>query len=168
MHRIQMKLELFLNQTTQLKSTNTKTEIRITLDESILFRPGSSELNSSALGLVGDITMALQNQPVKVVVEGHADSDGTKEEKNWQISAERAVAVIMEMRRRKDDAGNPIVPGKYLEAHGLGEFRPADIEKGTSGWNRRVEIVIRGRDTAAHGAINHIEQELGERNGGRN
>jgi chemotaxis protein MotB len=151
-----------------VRMTNTKTEIRITLDESILFRPGSSELNSSALGLVGDITMALKNQPVKVVVEGHADSDGTKEEKNWQISAERAVAVIMEMRRRKDDAGNPIVPGKYLEAHGLGEFRPADIEKGTSGWNRRVEIVIRGRDTAAHGAINHIEQELGERNGGRN
>jgi hypothetical protein len=74
----------------------------------------------------------------------------------------------MEMRRRKDDAGNSIIPGKYLEAHGLGEFRAADIEKGTSGWNRRVEIVIRGRDTAALGAINHIEQELGERNGGRN
>jgi chemotaxis protein MotB len=151
-----------------VRMTNTKTEIRITLDETILFRPGSSDLSSSALGLVGDITMALKSQPVKVVVEGHADSDGTSEELNWKISAERAVAVIMEMRRRVDDAGIPIIAGKYLEAHGLGEFRPADVEKGTSGWNRRVEIVIRGRDTAAHGAINHIEQELGERNGRRN
>ena len=151
-----------------VRMTTTKTEIRITLDEAILFRPGSSDLNSSALGLVGDITMALQDQPVKVVVEGHADSDGTKEELNWKVSAERAVAVIMEMRRRTKDDGNPVIPGKYLEAHGMGQFHPADVEKGTSGWNRRVEIVIRGRDTAAHGAINHIERELGERNGRRN
>lgn len=148
-----------------VRMTTTKTEIRVAMDETVLFRPGSSDLNPAALALLGDITLALKDYPVKVVVEGHADTDGTKEDQNWDMSAARATSVVKEMRRRKDSKGNSLLQGRQLEAHGLGEFHPADVEKGKSRWNRRVELVIRGTDTTAHGAINQIEQLLEERNG---
>jgi len=149
-----------------VRMTTTKTEIRIAMDETILFRPGSAELNPSALALLGDIALALKDQPISIVVEGYADADGTAEADNWTISAQRAVSVITEMRRRKDKNGKPLLKGSQLEAHGLGEFRPADIEDATAGWNRRVELVIRGGDTSAHGAINQLEKALNERSGG--
>lgn len=150
-----------------VRMTTTKTEIRIAMDETILFRPGSSELNPSALALLSDIAMSLKDHPVKVIVEGHADSDGTKEEANWRMSSARAVTVVTELRKRTDAEGKPLLKGKQLAGMALGEFHPADVEKEVSKWNRRVELVIRGGDTSAHGAINKLEQALEERNGGR-
>ena len=149
-----------------VRMTTTKTEIRIAMDETILFRPGSAELNPSALALLGDIAMALKEAPVSIIVEGHADADGTAEEDNWLISAERAVSVVTEMRRRTDKNGKALLKGSQLQAHGLGEFRPADIESATANWNRRVELVIKSGDTSAHGAIKQLEKALNEREGG--
>ena len=97
-----------------------------------------------------------------MIVEGHADADGTSEETNWVMSATRAVAVVSEFRRRRDEKGKPLLEGQFLEARGMGEFRPADIEKGQSKWNRRVELVIRGRNTSAIGAIEELDKVLGE------
>lgn len=150
-----------------VRMTTTKTEIRIAMDETILFRPGSSELNPSALAMLGDIAQTLKDQPISIIVEGHADADGTAEADNWLISAERAVAVVTEMRRRTDKEGKPLLKGSQLQAHGLGQFRPADIANETANWNRRVELVIKGGDTSASGAINELERALEERNGGR-
>ena len=78
------------------------------------------------------------------------------------MSATRAVAVVSEFRRRTDEKGKPLLDGQFLEARGMGEFRPADVEKGQSKWNRRVELVIRGRNTSAVGAIEELDQVLGE------
>lgn len=145
-----------------VRMTTTKTEIKISMDETILFRPGSSELNSSALAFLGDIAVALGQQPVSILVKGFADADGSTEEDNWLMSAQRSVAVITEMRRRTDKNGKPLLEGRQLEAHGLGEFRPADIAENAAKWNRRVELVIKGGDTSAYGAINQLEQALEE------
>lgn len=145
-----------------VRMTTTKTEIKISMDETILFRPGSSELNSSALALLGDIAVALGQQPISILVKGFADADGSTEEDNWLMSARRAVAVVTEMRRRTDENGKSLLEGRQLEAHGLGQFRPADIAENAAKWNRRVELVIKGGDTSAHGAINHLEQALEE------
>lgn len=145
-----------------VRMTQTKTEIRIQLDEMVLFRPGSSVLNPVSLGLLSDIATAVHGYPVLMIVEGHADADGTSEEKNWMMSATRAVAVVSEFRRRTDEKGKPLLDGQFLEARGMGEFRPADVEKGQSKWNRRVELVIRGRNTSAVGAIEELDQVLGE------
>jgi flagellar motor protein MotB len=150
-----------------VRMTQTKTEIRIQLDEMVLFRPGSAVLNPVSLGLISDIATAVQGYPVQMIVEGHADADGTSEEKNWMMSATRAVAVVSEFRRRTDEQGKPLLDGQFLEARGLGQFRPADVEKGQSKWNRRVELVIRGRNTSAVGAIQELDQVLGEQNGRR-
>ena len=145
-----------------VRMTQTKTEIRIQLDEMVLFRPGSAVLNPVSLGLLNDIATAVHGYPVLMIVEGHADADGTSEEKNWMMSATRAVAVVSEFRRRKDEKGKALLDGEFLEARGMGEFRPADVEKGQSKWNRRVELVIRGRNTSAIGAIEELDQVLGE------
>jgi chemotaxis protein MotB len=145
-----------------VRMTTTKTEIKISMDETILFRPGSSKLNSSALALLGDIAVALGNQPISILVKGFADADGSTEEDNWSMSARRAVTVVTEMRRRTDKNGKPLLEGSQLEAHGLGQFRPADIAEDSAKWNRRVELVIKGGDTSAHGAINQLEQALEE------
>ena len=145
-----------------VRMTQTKTEIRIQLDEMVLFRPGSAALNPVSLGLLNDIATAVHEYPVLMIVEGHADADGTSEEVNWVMSATRAVAVVSEFRRRTDERGKPLLEGQFLEARGMGEFRPADVEKGQSKWNRRVELVIRGRNTSAIGAIKELDKVLGE------
>ena len=145
-----------------VRMTQTKTEIRIQLDEMVLFRPGSAVLNPVSLGLLNDIATAVHEYPVLMIVEGHADADGTSEETNWVMSATRAVAVVSEFRRRTDEKGKPLLEGQFLEARGMGEFRPADVEKGQSKWNRRVELVIRGRNTSAIGAIEELDKVLGE------
>lgn len=150
-----------------VRMTTTKTEIRVALDESILFRSGSSELHPAAYLMLGDIADALNGYAVTLVVEGHADADGTSEELNWQMSGRRSAAVVYELRQRVGIDGRPVIDGRYIEARGFGQFRPADVENRQSPWNRRVELVIRGRDTTAHAAIQNIEQSLGERNGGR-
>lgn len=151
-----------MNSQNFVRMTQTKTEIRIKMDEMLLFRPGSANLNPVSLGLLSDIAEALSGYPVSIVVEGHADTDGSTESKNWTMSALRAVTVVNELRLKKGEDGKPLIPGEFIEAHALGEFHPSDIENGQSKWNRRVELVIRGRNTSALGAIKELEQALGE------
>ena len=105
-----------------VRMTQTKTEIRIQLDEMVLFRPGSAVLNPVSLGLLNDIATTVHEYPVLMIVEGHADADGTSEETNWLMSATRAVAVVSEFRRRTDEKGKPLLEGQFLEARGMGEF----------------------------------------------
>ncbi len=144
------------------RMTITKTEIRVQLDEILLFRPGSAKLNPVSLGVLSDIAEVLGGHPVSIVVEGHADTDGASEEKNWVMSASRSVAVVNELRRRKNEKGKAYLPGKYIEGRAMGEFHPSDIEKGQSKWNRRVELVIRGRNSSALGAIQDLDKKLGD------
>ena len=151
-----------MNSQNFVRMTVTKTEIRVQLDDIFLFRPGSSKLNSGSLALLSDIAETLGGHPVTIVVEGHADTDGTSEEDNWKMSGARAVAVVTEMRRRKDEDGKPLIEGKYIEGRAMGQFHPSDIEKGQSRWNRRVELVIRGRNTTALDAIQKLDEKLGD------
>ena len=53
-----------------------------------------------------------------------------------------------------------LIEGKYIAASGMGEFRPAELKGGTSRWNRRVEIVIRGRGSSAQNAAHKVESYL--------
>ena len=100
--------------------------------------------------MVSDIARALEGQRVKVEVEGHADGTGGMGQ-NWSVSAERALAVVIAMQERGT------IEGKYLQANAMGQFRPSNLERGSSDWNRRVEIVIRSRESGAHEAIEKLE-----------
>jgi chemotaxis protein MotB len=136
-----------------IKLTQEQTEIRITLSDRILFAPGSAELHPVAYRMVSDVARALAGQRVSVQVEGHSDGTGGTSE-NWQVSAQRALAVVVAMQERGT------IDGKYLQATAMGQYHPSDLERGSSDWNRRVEIVIRAREGAAHEAIEQLEGGL--------
>ena len=133
-----------------IRMTDEQTEIRLTLSDRILFAPGSAELHPVAYRLVSDIARALAGQRVSVMVEGHSDGTGSIT-KNWLISAERALSVVVAMQERGT------IEGRYLQASAMGQYRPSDLDHGSSNWNRRVEIVISAREGAAHEAIEKLE-----------
>ena len=83
-----------------------------------------------------------------------------KKKRNWELSALRSVAIINEMRKRKNRDGLPMIDGKFLHGRAMGEFHPAELKDGSSKWNRRVEIVIQGRGPAAQKAAFKVEKIL--------
>jgi chemotaxis protein MotB len=152
-HTLRARLEVALSEQLSndlVKMIDEQTEIRITLSDRILFAPGSSQLHPVAYRMVSDIATALDGQRVTVQVQGHADGTG-KKSRNWTVSAERALAVLIAMEERGT------IAGEYLRATAMGQHHPANLERGASDWNRRVEIVIRAREGAAHEAFEKLE-----------
>ncbi|MBO87779.1 MAG: hypothetical protein CL927_20710 [Deltaproteobacteria bacterium] len=137
--------------------TKTPTEIRVLLDDRVLFRPGSAELHPSTYLLLADVGEALAQQPVEVKVEGHTDETGNARG-NWELSADRAVSVVYAMQERGG------MNGAHLEARGMGQFRPSNVTKGQNNWDRRVELVIRSDSSLAFDALYEVERIT---NGGR-
>ena len=141
-----------------IKMTQTRNEVRLKLDANMLFQAGSSQLHPTAYGILTDITEAIEGESVNVMVEGHADNDGSVEGRNWELSSLRAVSVVQQMRSKKGRDGLPIIRGENIVAQGMGHFRPADPNSGSVQWNRRVEIVIQGRGTSAKNAAFKVKQ----------
>ncbi|MEL6348719.1 MAG: flagellar motor protein MotB [Myxococcota bacterium] len=133
-----------------IQMTKTPNELRLQLNDRILFAPGSAEINPAAYQMLRDIGEALKGQSVSVEVEGHTDATGATED-NWRVSSERALAVLFELQQRSE------LGGQFLQANAMGEYHPADLEGGSSEWNRRVELVIRGREAVAMDALDNVE-----------
>jgi chemotaxis protein MotB len=128
-----------------------------------MFAPGSAEIDPAYFDVLREIATTLRDLDVHVVVEGHADSDGTDEAKNWQISADRAIAVVQKLRSYRDleDDGSYYLQGTRITGRAMGEFTPASLATGPNELNRRVEIVIRGDSIQALDAIKTLEQNSG-------
>jgi len=132
-----------------ISMSETEKELRIRLDGRVFFRVGSAELHPTAYALLEDVSTVLAEEKVHVRVEGYADGLGT-EKKNWELSTDRAVAVVLAMRERGP------VPGEQLEAVGFGSFHPG-VEIGRdAAWDRRVELVLRTNDMAAAAAASRL------------
>jgi len=146
-----------------IKMTNKKTEVRVTFSKNGMFAPGSSEIDPAYFSVLKDMTQILSERNVTLVVEGHADADGTDEARNWQVSADRAVAVVNKLRsyRDLDNNGKPYLKGIDIEARALGEFSPVSPQAGANDLNRRVEIVIRGESLQALDAVKELELNSG-------
>ena len=129
-----------------VRMTNNEQEIRLRLDDRVLFRPGSATLHPAAYALLADIAAVLAEEPVEIRVEGHSDASGSPEA-NWKLSSERAVSVAMALHER-----GPI-PGTRLEADAFGQYRPAASFGEVESWNRRVELVLRSDNVTAAGAV---------------
>ncbi|MEC7985333.1 MAG: OmpA family protein, partial [Myxococcota bacterium] len=142
-----------------IKMTQKKTEVRMTIGDNILFESGSANVKPEFFGVLRDIVEVLHDRPVRIIVEGHADSDGTTEAKNWELSSQRAVAVVNLFRSFRDteQSGLPYIDGQQIEAHARGEFWPADPIEGAAPLNRRVEIVIRGKTLSSLDAVKEVE-----------
>jgi len=142
-----------------VRMTQTQTEIRIQLDERVLFGPNETRIHPTAYALIGDLATAVADEEVNIIAEGHTDATGSQLD-NWQLSVDRAVSVVMALQ----DTGP--IPGQRLEARGFSHYRPADTNLDeSSDWNRRVEIVLHSRKRSAYSAIDAVDDLQGGTNG---
>lgn len=116
--------------------------ITVTLPNTILFSSGKASLKGATSRELDRIQSVLQqkyrNNLIDVV--GHTDTDPIKKSKwrdNWQLSAERALAVAGYLMKRG-------IPEGRIRAVGCGPARPVASNSTSSGKakNRRVEIVV--------------------------
>jgi outer membrane protein OmpA-like peptidoglycan-associated protein len=110
----------------------------ITLDGSVLFVSGKSDLLPIAQKKLDDVAKALNdtNESQKITIEGHTDSNGN-DDSNLRLSRDRAEAVRSYLVSRG-------VKSERVEAVGKGETTPVasnDTAEGRAN-NRRVEIIV--------------------------
>lgn len=130
-----------LNKVRGLETEITERGLVIHIMESILFKSGSADLQSSAIEVLDQIAEVVKFLPNHVRVEGHTDDqtiDSPVFPSNWELSTARATAVV---RYYMDGRG--FSPDR-LSALGYGAFRPIrpnnSIENRAA--NRRVDVVI--------------------------
>ncbi len=112
----------------------------ITLSGSVLFASNQSTLLPAANVKLNDVADALikGNPDAKITVEGHTDSQGSREH-NMQLAQQRAEAVKTQLVARG-------VAADRISAVGVGPDRPIADNKSAEGRanNRRVEIIVEG------------------------
>lgn len=104
------------------------------------FPPESATLRAGAVAALGRVRAALGQVSGNVSVEGHTDDvpvATARFRSNWELSAARASAVLLELVERGADPARYQVVG-YGQARPLG---PNDTAQNRAR-NRRVEIVI--------------------------
>ncbi len=108
--------------------------------DDVLFALGSTDISELGLRVIATVARTLGDFPNDVLVEGHTDDLPLQrpDYTNWNLSTDRAVAVLSQMLDRH---GFP--PGQ-IGAVGYGEHRPQVENRGASSRarNRRVDIVV--------------------------
>ncbi|GCD76975.1 cell envelope biogenesis protein OmpA [Thermaurantimonas aggregans] len=118
-------------------------KVYVTLENALLFEPGSWTLNERAMPALRNLAKVLEDNPdLSVLVEGHTDSDAYRGQSavkdNWDLSVMRSTAVIKALLSQ-----GKINPSR-ISAGGRGEFQPVasnDTPEGKA-QNRRTEIII--------------------------
>jgi chemotaxis protein MotB len=116
--------------------------VTVTLPNAILFASGKAELKSATTAELDHIADVLKSKysGMQVDVVGHTDSDPIKKSKwadNWELSAQRALAVLRYLIKKG-------IPEDQIRASGRGASQPVASNTSASGksQNRRVEIVV--------------------------
>jgi len=119
--------------------------ITVTLPNAILFDSGKAALKKATSTELDHIRSVLQAKysGKQIDVVGHTDSDPIKKSKwkdNWELSAQRALAVARYLIERG-------IANDDIRAVGCGESRPvaSNATASDKAKNRRVEIVVRMR-----------------------
>jgi len=115
-------------------------EIRITMDESLLFRPGSARVRTAGIQNLKKIADLILKYPtLKLNVIGNTDNKKAKNFKdNWDYSVIRASNVVKVLTKEYE-----LPPSRVLAA-GKGEFAPKASNQTKEGQatNRRIDFVI--------------------------
>ena len=122
-------------------------KVYVSMDESLLFSTGSSDVSSRGVEALKKLGIVLEsNVDINITVEGHTDdvpykasAGGIKD--NWDLSVMRATSVIRILLKN-----SKIAPGR-ITASGRGEYCPVDPAKTAEsrGRNRRTEIILTPR-----------------------
>ena len=114
--------------------------IRIDINDSVLFSPGSAELAGTASAMMNEIAIMLKDNQRHIQVEGHTDNIAIHNAtffSNWELSAVRASSVV----RMLSEIG---IAENRLSALGFGAAQPITANETPAGRakNRRVSIMI--------------------------
>jgi chemotaxis protein MotB len=119
----------------------TENGFAISLVSDLYFPPASAALSPNAMPVLQEVADFLGRLPNSIVVEGYTDSIKPDSPRwpggNWQLSAERSVAVLQTL----EDYG---IPSERLSEAGYGDTRPVQSNDTAEGraYNRRVDIVV--------------------------
>ncbi|MDP4712165.1 MAG: OmpA family protein [Saprospiraceae bacterium] len=119
-----------------------KSELLLTIQESLLFKPGSFTLEPSAPPVLAKIASVLNKYPDKVMfVVGHTDNQNTGNrnlKESLDFSAVRAATLVRSFVRDYGVAANQLTQGAK------GEYAPIASNETDEGriQNRRIEIII--------------------------
>ena len=128
----------------------------ITLNDSVAFESGSSDLLPGAKEILDGIVSSLVGGRWVVEVQGHTDnvpiSGGSVHQTNWHLGAARAVSVVQYLQPKSD------VPPENFKASSFGEFKPVATNNTPDGrrQNRRVEIYLH-ENQATHPAYTQAD-----------
>ena len=119
-------------------------KVYISLDEKLLFKSGSYEIDANGRNALRKLAGVLERNPdIQITIEGHTDNvpynPGSGQLKdNWDLSVKRATTVVRVLLE-----GTRIDP-KRLTASGRSEFLPVDNRNTTDARqkNRRTDIVL--------------------------
>ena len=139
--KVQNALLGFENNGLTIEQKNGK--VYVSLDESLLFKSGSYQVDSKGKTVLKKLGGVLEkNQDVNVLVEGHTDNvpyNGSGQlNDNWDLSVRRATSVVKIILE-----GSKLDPSR-LTAAGKGEHFPIAGNDSASGRskNRRTEIIL--------------------------
>lgn len=143
---LKAKLDQYIKDSQMQGQLQTRDETRvlmITINDVILFDPGSAEIKSRfklALQAIGKLLA--ENPGLQVQIMGHTDNipiSSARYETNWDLSSDRALTFMKALLK------DPRLDPACFSAIGYGEYRPRasnDTEAGRSA-NRRVEIAVK-------------------------
>ncbi len=127
----------------ELTVTMKEGKVYVSLQENLLFKSGSAEVDPKGKEALGKLSTVLKANPdIGVLVEGHTDSiplaAGGRFKDNWELSTARATSIV-----RILTVDNKVDPHKVTAA-GRGEFIPVETNKTPEGRarNRRTEIIL--------------------------
>jgi chemotaxis protein MotB len=121
--------------------------VTVDISSDILFASGAAKLAAPAVGVLQRLADSLRPFPNAIRVTGHTDNRPIKTvtfPSNWELSSARAASVVHLFMDRG------ITPER-LSVMGYGEYRPVMPNTSETGRNanRRVEVMIMGRDANA-------------------
>lgn len=119
-------------------------KVYVSLDEKLLFRTGSWEIDANGRTALKRLVTVLERNPdIQIMIEGHTDNvpykpSGGQLRDNWDLSVKRATTVVRELTE-----GTKIDP-RRLTASGRSEYLPVDNRNTTDARskNRRTEIIL--------------------------
>lgn len=131
-------------------------KVYVSLDEKLLFRSGSWEIDANGRNALKKLSGVLERNPdIQIMIEGHTDNvpynpGNSQLRDNWDLSVKRATTVVRTLIE-----GSKINP-KRLTAAGRGEFLPVEAANTAEARtkNRRTEIVLTPDLTELYRLIN--------------
>ncbi|MDB4834997.1 OmpA family protein [Cyclobacteriaceae bacterium] len=131
-------------------------KVYISLNEDLLFKSGSYNVDAKGYDALKKIALALKDSDVQVNVEGHTDDvpvkAGTIIKGNWELSVLRATSIVRILQKEG-------VPPQKIIASGRSEYQPKVDGKSAEARsaNRRTEIIISPNLDELHTLIQSIE-----------